>query len=114
MGLSRRLFTKEFKLAAVRRLEQGVSIGEAARALEVNPNVLHRWRREFRHGLGNAFPGYGKARWSEGRIAELERKVGQQALEIDFLKGCLQSIEEQRMLQALTGNPRSAGKSKKR
>ena len=49
MGLSRRLFTKEFKLAAVRRLEQGVSIGEAARALEVNPNVLHRWRREFRN-----------------------------------------------------------------
>ena len=26
MGLSRRQFTKEFKLAAVRRLEQGVSI----------------------------------------------------------------------------------------
>ena len=28
MGLSRRQFTKEFKLAAVRRLEQGVSIAE--------------------------------------------------------------------------------------
>jgi transposase-like protein len=48
MGLSRRTVTKEFKLAAVRRLEEGVSIGEAARALEANPNVLHRWRREFR------------------------------------------------------------------
>ena len=55
MGLSRRQFTKEFKLAAIRRLEQGVSIGEAARALEVNPNVLHRWRREFRQGTANAF-----------------------------------------------------------
>jgi transposase-like protein len=88
MGLSRRQFTKEFKLAAVRRLEQGVSMAEAARALEVNPNVLHRWRREFRDGPGNAFPGNGKQRWSEGRIAELERKVGQQTLEIDFLKGC--------------------------
>jgi len=114
MGMSRRLFTKEFKLAAVRRLEQGVSIGEAARALEVNPNVLHRWRREFRQGTGNAFPGNGKQRWSEGRIAELERKIGQQALEIDFLKGCLQRIEEQRMLQALTGNPPSAPKSRKK
>jgi transposase len=95
MGLSRRQFTKEFKLAAVRRLEQGVSIGEAARALGVNPNVLQRWRREFRQGPGNVFPGNGKQRWSEGRIAELERKVGQQALEIDFLKGCLQRVEEQ-------------------
>jgi transposase-like protein len=114
MGVSRRLFTKEFKLAAVRRLEQGVSIAEAARALEVNPNVLHRWRREFRQGTGNAFPGNGKQRWSEGRIADLERKIGQQALEIDFLKGCLQRIEEQRMLQALTGNPPSTAKSRKK
>ena len=85
MGLSRRIFTKEFKLAAVRRLEQGVSIGEAARALEVSANVLHRWRAEFRSGAGNVFPGNGKQRWAEGRIAELERKIGQQALEIDFL-----------------------------
>ena len=76
MGLSRRQFTKEFKLATVRRLEQGVSIAEAARALEVGPNVLQRWRREFREGAGNVFPGNGKPRWSEGRIAELERKVG--------------------------------------
>jgi len=87
MGRSRRQFTREFKLTAVRRLEQGVSIAEAARALEVSPNVLHRWRREFREAPGNAFPGNGKARWSKGRIAELERKIGQQVLEIDFLKG---------------------------
>ena len=114
MGLSRRKFTKEFKLAAVQRLEQGVSLGEVARALEVNPNVLHRWRREIRQGPGNAFPGNGKQRWSEGRIAELDRKIGQQALEIDFLKGCLQRIEQQRMLQAVTGNPRSTGRSRKK
>jgi len=114
MGMSRRLFTKEFKLAAVRRLEEGVSIGEVARALEVNPNVLHRWRREFRHGPGNAFPGQGQRRWSEGRMAELERKIGRQALEIDFLQGCLQRIEEERMLQALNGNPRSTGKLRKK
>jgi len=78
---------------------QGVGIGELARALEVNPNVLHRWRREVRQGQGIAFPGLGKRRVEEGRIAELERKIGQQALEIDFLKNCLQRIEEQRMLQ---------------
>jgi transposase len=114
MGMSRRQFTKEFKLAAVRRLEKGVSLGELARGLEVNPNVLHRWRREFRQGPGNAFPGPGQRRWSEGRIAELERKIGQQALEIDFLKGCLQRIEEQRMLQVFHGNPPSTGRSRKK
>jgi transposase-like protein len=44
MGLSRRQFTKEFKLAAIQRLEMGASVAEVARAFEVNPNVLHRWR----------------------------------------------------------------------
>jgi transposase-like protein len=76
--------------------------------------VLHRWRREFRQGPGNVFPGGGKRRWEEGRVAELERKIGQQALEIDFLKDCLQRIEEQRMLQALTGKPLSVGKSRRK
>ncbi len=114
MGLSRRQFTKEFKLAAIQRLELGASVSEVARAFEVNPNVLHRWRKEFRQGPGNAFPGLGKRRWDEGRVAQLERKIGQQALEIDFLKGCLQRIDEQRKLQALVGKPLSTGRSKPR
>ena len=67
MGLSRRTFTQEFKLSAVQRLEQGVSIGEVARALEVNANVLHRWRREFRQGPATCFPATGS---SVGRKGE--------------------------------------------
>jgi len=112
MSLSRRKFTKEDKLAAIRQLEAGSSIAEVARAFEVNANLLHRWRKEFRHGPGNAFPGAGKRRWDETKVAQLERKVGQQAVEIDFLKGCFERIEEARMLQAQTGRPRPAGRSK--
>jgi|SRR5579863_9343517 len=112
MGLSRRQFTKEIKLAAMQRLEMGASRAEVARAFEVNPNVLHRWRQEFRQGPGNAFPGPGKRRWEEGQVAQLERKVGQQALEIDFLKGCLQGIDEQRKPQALNGRALSTSRSK--
>jgi transposase len=105
MELSRRKFTREFKLEAVRRLDLGVPVAELGRALEVNPNVLHRWRREQEQGPGNAFSGNGRRRWPEGRIAELERKVGRQALEIDFLRDGLQRVEEQRRLQALNGTP---------
>ena len=112
MGLSRRKFTKELKLAAIQQLDKGSSAAEVARAFEINPNLLHRWRKEFRHGPGNAFSGAGKRRWEEPRMAQLERKVGQQTLEIDFLKGCLQRIEEQRMLPALTGRPRLVSTSK--
>src|SRR5439155_23763842 len=98
MGLSRRQFTPEFKLAAIERLERGASIAEVARACQVNPNTLHRWRRDFRQGPGNAFPAPGKRRWEEGRVAQLEGKIGQQALEVDFLQGCSQRIDEQRTL----------------
>jgi transposase len=101
MGMNRRKFTREFKEAAVRRLELGASVAEVTRACEVNPNVLHRWRRELREFGGKAFSGPGHGRVEQGRIVALERKVGQQAVEIDFLRGCLQHVEEQRRLQAL-------------
>ena len=114
MGLSRRMFTKEFKLAAVRRLEQGVSLGEVARALEVNPNVLHRWRRELQDYGTKAFAGNGQRRADESQVAELERKVGRQALEIDFLRRCLQHVEEQRKLQALDSRSSSTRTSKRK
>jgi len=80
MGLSRRQFTEELKLGAIQRLDMEVSVAEVGRAFEVNPNVLHRRRREFRHGAGNAFPGLGKRRWEEGWVAQLERKIGTYSL----------------------------------
>ena len=45
---SRRKFTKEFKQTAVRRLDSGPSVAEVARALEVHPRDLHRWRSMVR------------------------------------------------------------------
>jgi len=112
MGAGRRKFTKEFKEEAVRRLGLGVSLAEVARACEVNPNVLHRWRRELQDLGTKAFAGNGQRRTDEGQVAELERKVGRQALEIDFLRRCLQHVEEQRKLQALDSRSSSTRTSK--
>jgi len=114
MSKSRRTFSKEFKEAAVRRLNLGASFAEVARACEVGPNVLHRWRRELsQHGIA-AFTGNGKARAAENELAQLERKVGRQAMEIDFLKRCLQNVEEQRKLQALNTRYSSTRISKRK
>jgi transposase-like protein len=108
------MFTKDFKQAAVRRLETGASMAEVARACEVNPNVLHRWRREFRDGVDRAFPGLGKRKAEESQLGELERKIGQQTLEIDFLKRVLQRVEEARMLQALDRTALPTSRSSKK
>ena len=112
MGLSRRKFTREFKLAAIEQVEAGVSVAGVARAFEVNPNVLQRWRRELRESPTTAFPGMGQRRQQADRLAQLERKIGHQTLEIDFLKGCLQRIAEQRQLRASMGRPLSINRSK--
>ena len=111
---ARRKFTKEFKQTAVRRIESGQSVGEVARALEVHPSDLQRWRRELRDHGDRAFAGAGKKRAEESRVAELERKVGQQAMEIDFLKRALQHVEEQRLLRALNSGAPSTNRSKKK
>jgi transposase len=62
MGTNRRVFSKECKAAAVRSLEMGASVAEVARALQVNPNVVHRWRREAWRFGPQAFGGYGNSR----------------------------------------------------
>ncbi|MGD1215872.1 MAG: hypothetical protein ABR861_12895 [Terriglobales bacterium] len=58
-----------------------------------------------------AFPGVGQKRAEETRIAELERKIGQQVLEIDFLKRALQHVEQQRQLRAASGGAPFTNKS---
>lgn len=112
--LSRRKFTKEFKLTAVRRLESGQSVAEVSRALEVHPGDLHRWRRELAKHGERAFSGAGKRRAEESRVAELERKVGQQAMEIDFLRRALHHVEEQRLLRALNHGAPSTNTSRRK
>jgi hypothetical protein len=61
-GSSRGRFTKEFKLAAVRRLDKAYRSSKLREGWRSTP-TKHRWRREFRHGPGNAFPGNGRQRW---------------------------------------------------
>src|SRR5437588_3761114 len=47
MGLSRRKFTKEFKIATLRQLNAGVSIAAVARSCEIDPRLVHRWRQDL-------------------------------------------------------------------
>lgn len=111
---SRRKFSREFKQTAIRQMAGGKTAAEVARALEVHPSDLHRWRRELDEHGADAFTGPGRKRADDDRVAELERKVGQQTLEIDFLKRALQHVEEQRLLRALSNGAPSTSRSKRK
>lgn len=60
--MSRRRFTREFKQAAVGRLEGGSPAGEVARACRVDPAILRRWQKEWDEFGIRAFGGYGTNR----------------------------------------------------
>ena len=71
---SRRKFSKEFKQEAVTRLNGGQSVAEVARALEVHPSELHRWRRELQEHGERAFnERMCEKRAEESWVVELER-----------------------------------------
>lgn len=87
MGITRRKFSKEFKVEAVRLIQdRGVSVPQAARDLDVNENVLRRWVRELTADPVDAFPGLGKMKPEQEEIARLQKEVAKLKMERDILK----------------------------
>ena len=107
-------FPTAFKLAAIKRLEAGEAVLPLARKLGVSRKVLHDWRKAWKlHGPAGLNrkrgpkPGPRKLRplaepskgsigelaQARAKIAELERKVGQQALDIDFFHKALRALD---------------------
>lgn len=89
MALKRRQFTREFKLQVVHEVQAGKSLAQAAREHELHPGTIIEWRRNHEKYAERAFQGNGRSYTDEARIAELERMVGQQAMEIALLKKAL-------------------------
>jgi transposase-like protein len=59
----------------------GASAAEVAHALQVNPNVVHRWRREAWRFGGQAFGGYGVSRTE---VAPRTRAVMFRLTDVEF------------------------------
>lgn len=102
----RRQFSREFKLLAIRRMEESGNVRALAAELGVHRKLLYVWREKHRAGGAEALRNAGRPRptpqvapealTEPRRIAELERKVGEQALLIDFFAGALRRIEASR------------------
>jgi transposase len=87
MASSRRRYSREFKVEAVRLvIERGVSAAQAARDLGVHTNVLRNWVREHRADPGHAFPGVGQQRAEDAEVTQLRREVARLKMERDILK----------------------------
>lgn len=86
---SRKQYTKEFKLDAISLvLDQGLTIAEAARSLEIRANMLGRWIKENQSADNNsqAFRGNGKLTPEQEEIRRLKIENKQLKLERQILK----------------------------
>jgi len=93
MSLKRRVFSNEFKLQVLSEEDQGVSIPELNRRYELSTGMIAKWRRQLKQTPSNPFPGKGSRNTDKARMAEMERLIGRQAMEIDFLKNALHRLK---------------------
>ena len=126
-----RVFSREFKLRVVGRMLAGENVSALAREVKVLRKDLYAWRDRFRSGGPEALRGRGRPRKTEAvaahaaaepsasqpdaaakRIAELERKIGQQQVELDFFRQALRQVKGARRPNAGSGVTRSTRSSK--
>jgi len=85
--MERRKFTREFKLEAVKLIqERGVTAAQAARDLGVQGSVSRRWVQECAADSQQAFPGLGQMKPEQAELARLRREVIKLTAERDILK----------------------------
>jgi transposase len=92
----RRHFTREFKRDAVHLVtEKGMPVGKVARDLDIHPNLLHLWRREFLKDGEKAFTGKGCVKPENAEIRKLRKELERAREERDILKKALAVFSKQ-------------------
>lgn len=142
-GKDQRRFSREYKLAVLARMAAGENVSALSRELGVARKCLYQWRERFRIGGAIALRSRGRMtkveaasiRSGQGvvlpqgsspsrappdeliqareRIAELERKVGRQELDLDFFQQALRHVEEAQRRTCAPGGMASTRSSKR-
>jgi transposase len=93
---NRRHFTREFKRDAVQLVtEKGMPVGKVARDLDIHPNLLHLWRRNFLKDGDKAFTGKGCVKPENAEIRKLRKELERAREERDIFKKALAVFSKQ-------------------
>jgi transposase-like protein len=131
----RRVYSRDFKVSAIERLLAGETTAALSRELRVSSGHLYKWCMHYRRGGPEALRPAHRPRKLPGavevdpavkaqrvsdlagarkRITALERKVGQQQLELDFFRQALRQVGEARQPSDGLGVPASTRSSRRR
>ena len=87
MSEARRIYTREFKVAAVKLVtEKGKSFSEAARTLGIAAELLRRWKKALAAEGDQAFPGNGNLPPEHDELRRLRAENARLKAERDILK----------------------------
>ena len=117
-----------FRVRAVKQMQAWANVTTLSRDLGVSRWALYRWKKIFekegpaglamaplgRPLLGRAKRAYERldeAEQAKVQVRELERKVGQQAVQIDFLARAFKRVKESRPSSGSTGATASTERS---
>ena len=126
MSGKNRVFERDFKQGVAQRILNGESVNALHNEFQIKRSVLYRWRDAYRMEGAAGFqrpigrppgvpnpprPAASPEEIAARRVAELERKIGQQALDIDFLRRAFKRVKESRRKNTAPGAPASTERS---
>ena len=125
MGKKYRAFSLGFKQGIAERIVNGESVSALHREFQIKRSVLYRWRDAYRKdgaaglqrrvgrppGILSPRSGVSPEQAAARRMAELERKIGQQALDLDFLRRAFKRVKESRRNNVASGGTASTKRS---
>jgi len=103
----RRVFTREFKLAAIERVLAGEMAKSICEQLQITPSHLSNWCERYRRHGSDGIRHAGRPvkplkaapvadpqdlPTAQQQIGDLQRKVGQQQIELDFFRQALRHV----------------------
>jgi transposase len=133
MRKKHRYFSVEEKQSAVQRMAAGEAASTVARDIGAARDTLYKWYRKYQEGGADELRRTGRPHkaealnararsWQEApdeltaarrQIAALQRKVGEQQVDLDFFRKALRHVEETRQAQAARGGAASTKSSKR-
>jgi transposase len=126
-----RVFDRAMKIDTVKRMLRSENVSALTRELKISRAMLYRWKDAYRQEGSSAFrrragrppksspildraraAAAGELAAAKQRVAELERKIGQQQVELDFFRQALRQVAADRAAASGRGAKASSRSSK--